>query len=91
MLEIWGQTESGGASTFMPFDQIVLGSIGKACVYNEVKVDPQTHELLIRGPNVFMGYLNQPEKTAETVDAEGCTLATSAVWMRKAFSKSPTA
>ena len=71
MLEIWGQTESGGASTFMPFDQIVLGSIGKACVYNEVKVDPQTHELLIRGPNVFMGYLNQPEKTAETVDAEG--------------------
>ena len=71
MLEVWGQTESGGASTFMPFDHIVPGSIGKACVYNEVKVDPHTHELLVRGPNVFMGYLNQPEKTAETVDAEG--------------------
>ena len=71
MLEVWGQTESGGASTFMPFDHIVLGSIGKACVYNEVKVDPVTHELLIRGPNVFMGYLNQPEKTAETIDADG--------------------
>ena len=71
MLEVWGQTESGGASTFMPFDHIVPGSIGKACVYNEVKVDPQTHELLVRGPNVFMGYLNQPEKTADTVDAEG--------------------
>ncbi len=71
MLEVWGQTESGGASTFMPFDHIVPGSIGKACVYNEVKVDPHTHELLVRGPNVFMGYLNQPEKTADTVDAEG--------------------
>ncbi len=71
MLEVWGQTESGGASTFMPFDQIVPGSIGKACVYNEVKVDPLTHELLIRGPNVFMGYLNQPDKTAETIDADG--------------------
>ena len=71
MLEVWGQTESGGASTFMPFDQIVPGSIGKACVYNEVKVDPFTQELLIRGPNVFMGYLNQPDKTAETIDAEG--------------------
>jgi long-chain acyl-CoA synthetase len=71
MLEVWGQTESGGASTFMPFDQIVPGSIGKACVYNEVKVDPLTQELLIRGPNVFMGYLNQPEQTAETIDAEG--------------------
>jgi long-chain acyl-CoA synthetase len=71
MLEVWGQTESGGASTFMPFDHIVPGSIGKACVYNEVKLDPQTQELLVRGPNVFMGYLNQPEKTAETVDVHG--------------------
>ncbi len=71
MLEVWGQTESGGASTFMPYDHIVPGSIGKACDYNEVKIDPHTQELLVRGPNVFMGYLNQPEKTAETVDAEG--------------------
>jgi long-chain acyl-CoA synthetase len=71
MLEIWGQTESGGASTFMPHDHILLGSIGKACQHNQVKVDPVTQELLIRGSNVFLGYLNQPEKTAETIDADG--------------------
>ena len=71
MLEVWGQTESGGASTGMPALRIKPGSIGPACAYNEVKVDPVTSELLIRGPNVFMGYLNQPEKTAETIDAEG--------------------
>jgi long-chain acyl-CoA synthetase len=36
-----------------------------------VKVDPATGELLIRGTNVFMGYLNQPEKTRETIDDQG--------------------
>jgi len=45
--------------------------IGPACPYNEVRLDPETSELLIRGDNVFMGYLNQPEKTAETIDADG--------------------
>jgi len=71
MLEVWGQTESCGASTWMPAERIRPGSIGTACPFNEVKVDTATGELLIRGPNVFMGYLNQPDKTAETVDAEG--------------------
>ncbi len=71
MLEVWGQTESCGGSTAMPIQRIKLGSIGTACPFNEVMVDPNTQELLIRGPNVFMGYLNQPEKTAETVDAQG--------------------
>jgi long-chain acyl-CoA synthetase len=71
MLEVWGQTESCGAATGMPAGRIKPGSIGPACPYNEVKVDEKTGELLIRGTNVFMGYLNQPEKTAETVDAEG--------------------
>jgi long-chain acyl-CoA synthetase len=71
MLEVWGQTESGGASTGMPAGQIKPGSIGPACGYNEVKLDPVTSELLIRGPNVFMGYLNQPDKTREAIDADG--------------------
>ncbi|CAN5692279.1 AMP-dependent synthetase/ligase [soil metagenome] len=71
MLEAWGQTESGGISTSMPAGRIRLGTIGTASAYNEVRVDPANGELLVRGANVFMGYLNQPEKTAETVDADG--------------------
>jgi long-chain acyl-CoA synthetase len=71
MYEVWGQTESCGAATAMPANRIKPGSIGLACPYNEVRVDPANGELLIRGPNVFMGYLNQPQKTAETIDADG--------------------
>ena len=71
MLEVWGQTETGGASTGMPAQRIKPGSIGPACPYNEVKLDPATGELLVRGGNVFLGYLNQPEKTAEAIDADG--------------------
>ena len=71
MLEVWGMTESCGASTGVPAARIKPGSIGPAASYNEVRIDPATGEILVRGPNVFMGYLNQPEKTAETLDAEG--------------------
>ena len=66
MLEVWGQTEGGGASTVMPASRIKPGSIGVAGPFNEVRVSPEG-ELLIRGGNVFMGYLNQPQKTAETL------------------------
>ena len=71
MVEVWGMTESCGASTYTPATRMKPGTIGPACPYNEVRLDPATNELLIRGENVFMGYLNQPEKTAETIDAEG--------------------
>ena len=57
-------SHSDGLSTAMPADRIRPGSIGRAGPHNEVKLDPATGELLMRGPNVFMG--NQPEKTAET-------------------------
>jgi len=71
MLEVWGMTETCGASTGMPVARIKPGSIGQAAGYNEVRIDEKTGEILVRGPNVFMGYLHLPEKTAETIDAEG--------------------
>jgi long-chain acyl-CoA synthetase len=71
MLEVWGMTESCGAATGVPANRIKPGSIGPAATYNEVKLDPATGEILVRGDNVFMGYLNQPDKTAETIDAQG--------------------
>ena len=71
MLEVWGMTETCGAATGVPAARIKPGSIGPAAQYNEVKLDPATGEILVRGTNVFMGYLNQPGKTAETIDTDG--------------------
>jgi long-chain acyl-CoA synthetase len=66
MVEVWGQTESSGAATFNPVDRIRPGTIGIAGPGVEVAVSADG-ELLVRGPGVFMGYLNQPAKTAETL------------------------
>ncbi|MCO5109499.1 MAG: long-chain fatty acid--CoA ligase [Burkholderiaceae bacterium] len=71
MLEVWGMTETCGASTGVPATRMKPGSIGPAAGFNEVRLDPATGEILVRGTNVFMGYLNLPEKTAETIDADG--------------------
>jgi long-chain acyl-CoA synthetase len=70
MREVYGQTENCGVATMMPSDRIKLGSVGKAAPWGEVAISPQG-EILIKGDFLFMGYLNQPEKTAETIDARG--------------------
>ncbi|MEA2886454.1 MAG: long-chain acyl-CoA synthetase [Bradyrhizobium sp.] len=70
MREVYGQTENCGVATVMPSDRVKLGSVGKAAPWGEVMISPQG-EILIKGDFLFMGYLNQPEKTAETIDAQG--------------------
>jgi long-chain acyl-CoA synthetase len=71
MLEVWGMTETCGAATGVPAARIKPGSIGPAAEFNQVRLDPATGEIQVKGPNVFAGYLNQPEKTAETFTADG--------------------
>jgi long-chain acyl-CoA synthetase len=68
--EVYGQTENCGVATLMPADRIKLGSVGKAVPWGEVSLSPEG-EILIKGEYLFMGYLNQPEKTAETIDSRG--------------------
>jgi long-chain acyl-CoA synthetase len=66
MLEVFGQTESSGLATTNTVGDVKLSTIGKAIPDTEVKLSSEG-EILIKGPNVFLGYLNQPEKTKETV------------------------
>jgi long-chain acyl-CoA synthetase len=65
MREVYGQTENCGLATGMP-DRIKLGTVGVVAPRTELKLSPDG-EILLRGPHVFMGYYNQPAKTAETV------------------------
>ncbi|NWG74399.1 MAG: long-chain fatty acid--CoA ligase [Rubrivivax sp.] len=71
MLEGWAMTENCALGTINRPESIKVGTIGRAANGTEVRIDPATGEILARGPNVFAGYLNQPEKTAETIDADG--------------------
>jgi long-chain acyl-CoA synthetase len=70
MYEVYGQTENGGLATVMPAQAIKLGSVGKSVPFGEVAISPEG-EILIRGEFVFMGYFNQPQRTAETIDGDG--------------------
>lgn len=66
MSELWGMTEVTGAATCNPAGRARPGSIGIALPNTEVRISDQG-ELLVRSPQVFMAYLNMPEKTAEVV------------------------
>jgi acyl-CoA synthetase (AMP-forming)/AMP-acid ligase II len=79
----YGMTESSPAVHITPAEAADAkhGSVGVCVPSTESKiVDVETGEelgagaegeILVRGPQVMKGYLNRPEETARTVDAEG--------------------
>ncbi len=68
--EVWGMSELTGVATINPSDDLRIGTVGVVVPGTEVKL-ADDGELLCRGPIVMRGYRNQPEKTAETIDADG--------------------
>ena len=48
-----------------------LGTAGLPLPGIEVKVLPDTNEIVCRGANVMLGYYKQPELTCEAIDADG--------------------
>ncbi|XP_064287384.1 long-chain-fatty-acid--CoA ligase 5 [Passer domesticus] len=81
IFEGYGQTECSAGSTFsMPGDW-TTGHVGAPLACNIIKLDDVEEmsyfssnnegEVCIKGPNVFKGYLKDPEKTAEAIDKDG--------------------
>src|SRR5436190_2521520 len=68
--EVWGMSELSCVATMVPSDDPRFGTVGKPIPGVELKLAGDG-ELLVRGGIVMRGYRNQPQKTAETIDAEG--------------------
>jgi long-chain acyl-CoA synthetase len=64
--EIYGQSEDSGPTSYNLPGRTRIGSVGPPLPGLEVKL-AEDGEILVRGPNVFMGYYKEPEATAEAL------------------------
>lgn len=70
LAELWGMSETCGAGTVNPPDEVRIGTVGPAIPGVELKLAADG-EILIRGELVMDGYRNMPDETAATIDADG--------------------
>jgi len=70
VLQGYGLTESSPVIAVNRLESNIPASIGPAVPGVEVRIGEQD-ELLARGPNIMLGYWNNEEATAATVDSEG--------------------
>jgi long-chain acyl-CoA synthetase len=66
MYEVYGQTENAGLATSNIPGALKIGSIGRAAAGTDLKLST-SGEILLKGPHIFQGYLNKPDKTAEVL------------------------
>jgi len=64
LVEAYGMTEVCGAITNSPSSDAPQDSVGRARPNAEVKIHPETQEVLLKSPYIMMGYYKDPEKTA---------------------------
>ncbi len=70
ILEGYGLTETTAGACLNRPDAFRIGTVGKPIPGASVRIDADG-EVLLKGGNVFGGYHNNPEATAEALDADG--------------------
>jgi long-chain acyl-CoA synthetase len=68
--EGYGLTETSPVISASTIDEIRLGTVGKIFPDVQVKIG-QNDEILVKGPNVMLGYYNKPEETRQAIDQDG--------------------
>jgi len=66
VLQVYGLTETTAICTMDDPQRVEVGRVGPAIPGMEMKLG-EHDEILVRGPNIFPGYWNRPEQTAEAL------------------------
>ncbi|MGW2544801.1 AMP-dependent synthetase/ligase, partial [Kitasatospora sp. NPDC001574] len=66
VLEGYGLTETCAATAFNPWDKPKIGTVGQPLPGSAVRI-AEDGEVLFKGPQVFTGYWNNPQATADTL------------------------
>lgn len=67
LLEGYGVTETAAVTYFNRPQDLRFGSVGRIVPGSAGRIDPDTGEILIKGPCIMRGYHNDPELTARTI------------------------
>jgi long-chain acyl-CoA synthetase len=70
IIEGYGLTETSAAVFLNRLERFRFGTVGPALDVVDTKI-ADDGEILLRGPSIFPEYYNNPEATAEAIDAEG--------------------
>ncbi|NMO13881.1 long-chain fatty acid--CoA ligase [Pyxidicoccus fallax] len=70
VLEVWGMSETTGCATINLPSNFRLGSVGRPLPGVHIRLAADG-EIFVRGPIVFLGYLDESGQIASAVDREG--------------------